>query len=204
MRSKLHFGIIIVLLAFLGRFIETPATPNQEITIQFSNANVSEIEVQNALQDIQQKLQKIGAESLLIGQDKNGNLKIAYYSVADVQSIEHILTNSSDFNFLLGESSFPSNKNSDKETLRDYKLNVSEIQKKNQNNDWDFDGVQIVELNQKTDRFNNLKKDASGSLYQLEVLHQLVKVGFRINSGTFILENRNLYEIPEVRAGPIS
>jgi hypothetical protein len=105
---------------------------------------------------------------------------------------------------LFEESSNSSNKNSDKETLRDYKLNVSEIQKKNQNNDWDFDGVQIVELNQKTDRFNNLKKDASGNLYQLEVLHQLVKVGFRINSGTFILENRNLYEIPEVRAGPIS
>lgn len=204
MRSKLHFGIIIILLAFLGRFIETPATPNQEITIQFSNANVSEIEVQNALRDIQQKLQKIGAESLLIGQDKNGNLKIAYYSIADVQSIEHILTNSSDFNFLFEESSNSSNKNSDKETLRDYKLNVSEIQKKNQDNDWDFDGVQIVELNQKTDRFNNLKKDASGSLYQLEVLHQLVKVGFRINSGTFILENKNPYEIPEVRAGPIS
>ncbi len=204
MRSKLHFGIIIVLLALLGRLVETPATPNQEITIQFSDANVSEIEAQNTLRDIQQKLQRIGAENLLVIKDDSGSFKIAYYSLTDAQSIEQILTDSSEFSFLLGVDTNNSNKKSDGDTVKDYNLNVSEIQKKDQKNDWDFDGVQIVELNQKTDRFNNLKKDASGSLYQLEVLHQLVKVGFRINSGTFIIENRNLYEIPEVRAGPIS
>ena len=58
MRTKLHFGIIIVLLALLGRLVETPATPNQEITIQFSDANISEIEAQNTLRDIQQNYKK--------------------------------------------------------------------------------------------------------------------------------------------------
>ena len=204
MRSKLHFGIIIVLLAFLGRFLEAPVTPNQQITIQFSDINVSENEVQNALEDIQQKLQKIGAENFLIDQDENGNLKITYYSATDVQSIQQILTNTPYFNFLFGIDTKGSNKKSEKEVLKDYKLNVSEIQKKSQKNDWDFDGVQIVEHNQKSDRFNTLKKDVSGHLNQSKVLHQLVETAFRINSEAFILNNKNTYEIPEVRAGPLA
>ncbi|WP_426429586.1 hypothetical protein ACPX19_08555 [Winogradskyella sp. HB-48] len=204
MRSKLHFGIIIVLLAFLGRFLEAPVTPNQEITIQFSDDNVSEIEVQNALEDIQKKLQKIGAENFLIDQDENGNLKITYYSATDAQSIQQILTNTSDFNFLFGIDANSSNKNPEKEVLKDYKLNVSEIQKKNQKNDWDFDGVQIVEHNQKSDRSYTLKKDVSGHLNKLKVLHQLVETAFRINTGAFTLNDKNTYEIPEVRAGPMA
>jgi len=204
MRTKLHFGIIIVLLAFLGRFIDTPATPNQEITIQFSDANVSEIEAQNTLRDIQQKLQKIGAENLLVVKDDSGSFKIAYYSLTDAQSIEQILTDSSDFSFLLGVDTTNSNKKSDKESLKDYKLNVSEIQKKDQNNDWDFDRIQVVEHNQKSDRFNNLKKDISGYLYQSDVMHQLVKTAFRIDSGIFFLEGKKAYQFPEVRAGPMA
>lgn len=204
MRTKLHFGIIIVLLAFLGRFIDTPATPNQEITIQFSDANVSEIEAQNTLRDIQQKLQKIGAENLLVVKDDSGSFKIAYYSVTDAQSIEQILTDSSDFSFLLGVDTTNSNKKSDKESLKEYKLNVSEIQKKDQNNDWDFDRVQVVEHNQKSDRFNNLKKDISGYLYQSDVIHQLVKTAFRIDSGIFFLKGKKAYQFPEVRAGPMA
>lgn len=204
MRTKLHFGIIIVLLTFLGRFIDTPATPNQEITVQFSDANVSEIEVQNALRDIQQKLQKIGAESLFVGHDKKGNLKISYYSATDAQSIEQILTNSSDFSFLFGIGPNNSNQNSDKGDFQDYKLNVSEIQKKNQKNDWDFDGVQIVEHNQKSDRFNNFKKDSSALLKQSAALHKLVKTAYKVNSDTSYLYGENTHEIPEVRAGPFS
>lgn len=203
MRTKLHFGIIIVLLAFLGRFIDTPATPNQEITIQFSDANVSEIEAQNTLRDIQQKLQRIGAQNLLVVKDDSGNFKIAYYSVTDAQSIEQILTDSNEFSFLLGVDTNNSNKKSDKDTLKDYKLNVSEIQKKDQKNDWDFDRVQIVEHNQKSDRFNNLEKDVSGYLHQSDVMHQLVKTAFRVNSGVFFLEGEKAYQFPEVRAGPI-
>ncbi len=203
MRTKLHFGIIIVLLAFLGRFIDTPATPNQEITIQFSDANVSEIEAQNTLRDIQQKLQRIGAQNLLVVKDDSGSFKIAYYSVTDAQSIEQILTDSNEFSFLLGVDTNNSNKNSDKDTLKDYKLNVSEIQKKDQKNDWDFDRVQIVEHNQKSDRFNNLEKDVSSYLHQSDVMHQLVKTAFRVNSGVFFLEGKKAYQFPEVRAGPI-
>ena len=112
MRTKLHFGIIIVLLALLGRLVETPATPNQEITIQFSDANISEIEAQNTLRDIQQKLQRIGAENLLVIKDDSGSFKIAYYSVTDAQSIEQILTDSNEFSFLLGVDTNKSNKNS--------------------------------------------------------------------------------------------
>ncbi|MHA7843254.1 MAG: hypothetical protein ACX93I_08045 [Winogradskyella sp.] len=204
MRTKLHFGIIIILLTFLGRFIDTPATPNQEITVQFSDANVSEIEVRNALKDIQQKLQKIGAQSLFVGHDNKGNFKISYYSATDVQSIEQILTNSSDLSFLFGIDPNKSNQNSDKGDFQDYKLNVSEIQKKNQKNDWDFDGVQIVEHNQKSDRFNNFKKDSSALLKQSATLRQLLKTAYKVNSGTSYLYGKNTYEIPEVRAGPLS
>ena len=204
MRTKLHFGIIIVLLAFLGRFIDTPATPNQEITIQFSDANVSEIEAQNTLRDIQQKLQRIGAENLLIVKDDSGSFKIAYYSVTDAQSIEQILTDSSEFSFLLGVDTNNSNKNSDKDALKDYKLNVSEIQKKDQKSDWDFDRVQITEHNQKSDRFNKLEKDVFSCFYQPDVVQKLVKATFRFNSGVFYLEEKKSYQTPEVRAGPVA
>lgn len=202
MRTKLHFGIIIVLLALLGRLVETPATPNQEITIQFSDANISEIEAQNTLRDIQQKLQRIGAENLLVIKDDSGSFKIAYYSLTDAQSIEQILTDSSEFSFLLGVDTNNSNKKSDEDTVKDYKLNVSEIQKKDQKNDWDFDRVQITEHNQKSDRFNKLEKDVFSCLYQSDVLQKLVKATFRFNSGIFYLEDKKSYQSPEVRAGP--
>ena len=204
MRTKLHFGIIIVLLAFLGRFIETPATPNQEITLQFSDVNVTKIEVQNALQDIQQKLQRIGAENFVVSHDDSGNLKIAYYSVTDAQSIEQILSNNSDFNLLFGVDSNTSNKNSDTKIVKDYKLNVSEIKKDSQTNDWDFDRVQITEHNQKTDRFNTIKKVVSGYLNQVDAINQLTQTAFKINASVYNVSGKKTYCIPEVRAGPLA
>ncbi|APY09074.1 hypothetical protein BWZ20_12515 [Winogradskyella sp. J14-2] len=199
-----HFGIIIILFTFLGRFIDASATPNQEITVQFTNTNVSEIEIQNAVSEIQKKLQKLGAENFYVGHDKNGNLKITYYSGRDVKSIEQVLNNSSDLSVLLTTDNSSNHQNSDKRSLQDYRLNVSKIQKKNQKNDWGFDGVQIVEHNQKTDRFNSLKKSVSGLLKHSATLHQLVKTVCKINSGVFLLDNKNTYEIPEARAGPLS
>lgn len=204
MRTKLHFGIIIILLAFLGRFVETPATPNQEIIIQFSDAKISDIEVQKTLQEIQQKLHRIGAESLVVDYDDSGNLKIAYYSVTDAKNIEQILTSSGNINVLFGVDSNASNNSSDSEKLKDYKLNVSEIKKDNQNTNWGFDGVQIVEHNQKTDRLNYLKKVISGYLNQTHTLCRLTKTAHQIDATPQSLSSKKTYSIPEVRAGPLA
>ncbi|MDY2587559.1 hypothetical protein [Winogradskyella aquimaris] len=201
MRSKLHFGFLIILLILLGKFVDNSAIPNQQIIIQFSDANISEIERAHIAEGIQLRLQNIGAENLHVDQDKKGNLIIAYYSYTNAAQIQKLLSQHDDVNYSLGINNH-SKGNSEKDILRDYKLNVSDIQKNNGNDDWGFDGIQIVEYAQKGDRLNSLKKDFPNYHYQSEITNNLVKVALIIHSGPLCLEDKLTHTIPEVRAGP--
>lgn len=201
MQSKLHFGFLIILLILLGRFVDNSAIPNQQIIIQFSDANISETEKAHIAQDIQLRLQSIGAENLHVDQDKKGNLKIAYYSCTNAAQIQKLLSQHDDINYSLGLNNH-SKENSKKEIVKDYKLNVSDIQIDNGNDDWGFDGLQIVEYTQKGDRLNSLKKDFPNYHYQSAITNNLVKVALIIHRGPLCLEDKLTHTIPEVRAGP--
>lgn len=204
MKSKLHFGILIILLAFLGRYIETSVAPNQQIVVQFSDTQITENDALKTIETIRLKLQAIGVEQIQIGQDQNGQLKITYFSDADIEQIESILSNEASFNFANNSNNDHSSKSPEENNLKDFQLNISEIQEIGQTTNWDFEGVEVVELNQKSDRFNNLKVDSSVPNSQMELTNLWVKVALRISIAAEVSIDNHSYKIPEVRAGPIA
>ena len=156
MKSKLHFGLLIMLMAFLGRYMQTTVVPNQQIVIQFSHTNISKDDAQNAIEEIQLKLYKIGVEDIKIGQDQNGQLKISYYSNAEIQHIKDVLSSEDSLKLSHNASDENSNNLPENDNLIDYELNISEIQKSNDNT-LGFESVEVTEISHKSDRFNNSK-----------------------------------------------
>ncbi|WP_299361004.1 hypothetical protein [Winogradskyella sp.] len=201
MKSKLHFGILIILITFFLRYLENSVAPNQQIVVQFSNSEISENETQKAIESIKLKLRSIGVEQTQVGEDQEGNLKITYYSTTDVKEIQGILSDLESFKLAYDFGSRYPNETPTENDSKDYKLNVSEIKKKSNTSDWDFEGVQIVEINQKSDRFNNLKKNTFGKQTNSELISQWVKVAIKAVNRDLSLENHS-YKTPEVRAGP--
>jgi len=199
MKTKLHFGILIVLLAFFGRCLEQSTNANQQIVIQFSDNDISKKDAQSTIDGIHKKLQSVGAEHIQIGHSENGQLTIIYYSNSDVAHIQDVLSNQEAF-----QIAYNSNDSQDypkEKRTKNYELNISEIQKSNPTN-WDFEGIQTVELKQKTDRFNNLKVNTSGQNLDSKYLNRSFQVAINVSSSVVIATDTISYRIPEVRAGP--
>jgi preprotein translocase subunit SecD len=201
MKTKLHFGILVILLAFLGTYLEQSTAPNQQIVIQFSNADISSEDAENTIEIVRKQLQRIGVTQIQIGQEDNGKLKITYYSDADVNRIQDILSQENHFNFAYGtdhnnSNDFPSNKN-----VSNYELNISEIQN-NLNTNWDFEGILLVEFNQETERFSNPTINSFGEVSSIDYNNSIVKVALSVNCKVANTIDNISYIIPEVRAGP--
>lgn len=203
MQTKLKFGILVLLLALFGRYLEQSAIPNQQIVIEFSNEDVSERDAKNTIDDIQLKLQSIGVEDIQIGQSENGQLKITYYSDADVTHIEEVLSTEQGFKLTYdsdedGSTNFPFEK-----ALEDYELNISEIQNGNTNTiNWDFESVKITELNQESERFYNAKVNSASKQLNSKYSNSLVTIAIEVNTTVVIAIDSVSYKIPDVRAGP--
>ncbi|WP_178984486.1 hypothetical protein [Winogradskyella helgolandensis] len=201
MKTKLHFGLLIILLAFLGTYLEQNTLPNQQIVIQFSDTDISSEDTENAIEAIQNKLQSIGVTHIQIGQSNEGQLRIIYHSNTDVDNIQNALFNVEDLNIAYDSNqnqsdSFPEHKNS-----KDYELNISEIKTSNTIN-WDFERIQVVEVNQKTDRFVYSKTTSFGHHFHNIENHFNSSVAVMISNNTTIVIDTISYIIPEVRAGP--
>ncbi|WP_422105648.1 hypothetical protein [Winogradskyella sp.] len=203
MKSKLHFGILIILTAFLLRYLEHSVIPNQQIIVQFSGSEINENDAQKTIESIKSKLHVIGVEQIQVGQDQDGNLKIVYYSTANVEDIQSILSNQEHFKLTYGFGIQNSSEIPAEEQSGDYKLNVTKIHENSNTADWDFDRVQIVELNQKSDRFNHLKKNTSGLQIDSEYLSTRIKATLNSSNENLNTDN-HAYLLPEVRAGPWS
>lgn len=203
MKSKLHFGILIVLITFLVRFLETPVAPNQQIVIQFSESEITDNLTAKTVDAIRTKLHVIGVEQIQVGQDADGHLKITYFSNTAVEEIQNILSDNANFKLTYGFEKEHSGKGSPDEKSDTYKVNVTEIHENSNSNSWDFDGIQVVEHNQKSDRFNNPKKHFSGHQIQSEFITEGVKITLNAIHKKLIKEHC-AYSFPEVRAGPLA
>ncbi|WP_179005397.1 hypothetical protein [Winogradskyella forsetii] len=203
MKTKLHFGIIVILLAFLGTFIEQTTLPNQQIIIQFSDTTVTAEDTENAIEAIQNKLQSIGVSQIQIGQTEKGQFKITYHSDAEVSHIQAILFQSENFKIAYEDSNRPSDRLPENQSSNGYELNISEIKTSSKVN-WDFDGVQITEINQKTDHSNPTKVDYSGVQIHTKQSNNIINVALLSNNSVAIAVDNRFYKIPEVRAGPTS
>ncbi len=199
MKTKLHFGILIILMAFLGRYLESSVVHNQQIVVQFSDLQITESESQKTIEAIQLKLQTIGVEDIQVGQDQNGQLKITYYSETDIQYIKGVLSDDESVEFAYNASGDHSDEFPEQQSTKDYELNISEI---NNTNIWDFEAVEIVELNHKSDRFSNLNDYNANAQIDLKLLGNLIKACVAYNNTIALVIDNQSYKIPEVRAGP--
>ena len=203
MKSKLHVGILIVLITFFVKFLDNPVAPNQQILIQFSDSDISEVEAKKTVETIQTKLHVIGVDRIQVEQDEKGQLKITYYSTTAVEDIQSILAYSENFRLTYGYADDNSDGTSDEKNSDHFKLDVSEIRDGNYSKNLDFDGVQIVEHNQKFDRFNHLKKHTSGHQINSRLISEKITVAINSLHENLSVDNYS-YQSPEVRAGPLS
>ncbi len=201
MKIKLQFGLFIVFLSFLGTYLEENTVPNQQIVIQFSDTNISSKDAENTIKVVKQQLQSIGVSHIQIGEHEDGQLKITYYSDAEVERIQNILSKEEGFKFAYESGSNNSDDFPENRSVNDYKLNISEIQNSSDTN-WDFEGIQIVEFNQKSDRFDNSKVNTSGENLNRTHSNSIVKIAIQVNSAVTIAIDNRSRKIPEVRAGP--
>jgi hypothetical protein len=201
MRQKLYLGFFVILLAIFAKALDHDTSPNQQIIIQFSDLDANAVDADYTIDGIRNRLSSLGAEKIEIGRDTNGHLKITYYSSIAIKQIKNILSKDQGFSFTNdANGSNPRHSQQDRSVL-DYELNISEIQNSG-NTNWDFNGIQVVELNQKSDRFSYPKTNNSGQQICLELGNQLIKVAVNTNNSNVLVLDTHSYKIPEVRAGP--
>ena len=199
MKIKLHLGVVMVILMFLGTYIEHNLVPNQQIVIQFSNHQISSEEANSAAEALKQQLKDIGAKKLDIGEFNSGQLTITYYSDTDVMRIQKVLT---DDDLVLDYSlENESNDKSIPEKEELYKFNVSEIQDSPINN-WDFEGTLVTELNHKSDRYYFPKLKYSFTKEDIENHSFKECLRLKIPSIYHFNKRKFAHRIPQVRAGP--
>jgi len=201
MKTKLHIGILVILLAFLGTYLEQSTNPNQQIVVQFSDKDIAKEDAVNAIDVVRRQLQGIGVEHLQIVHSDDGQLRITYYSDSDVARIQDILLKDVDFKFAYDSGDNSSDKLPENKNIKDYELNISEIQNSNDSN-WDFERTEVVELNQKSDSSYNPKVKSSGAQINKKHSNNLVSIALQVNNFVANATNHISYKIPEVRAGP--
>ena len=198
MKTKFHIGIIIVLLSLIGvHFGHTILpTPNQQIVIEFSETSFNFEETENVISHVKSKLQTIGIEPVAITELDSGQLRITYYSDSNIEFVQDKL--SEDFLTLNSNADNESEKGTD----LDYSFNISEIH--NQiDNDWGFNGIQVSETNQKSDRFNHFKFKTFRNLKSIIDFGFLNTNKLKSDANNIVVTNSFSYQFPEVRAGPI-
>lgn len=201
MLSKWCYSILIVGLAFVGA-VSLQETPNQEITLSFSEAYVSSEETQKAIVAVKAQLQSLGAKNIQVFSTEKGHLKIAYFSKEDVGAIKELLSSSKELKTSsFWNSNLPVNYPEEDNSIA-FNLEVSEIQKDSNANH--LGGKLAIETNTKNDlAFGSsdflLKANEDNSLL---ITKQLVKKVSAYRS--LIHKNSTRKKIPEVRAGPLA
>ncbi len=207
MMKKWYFGTLLTLLTMLVIVQQQTVVPNQEIVLEFINAEVTSVDAQNAITNVKKRLESIGVKYTRVSKSlEDGKLKIAYYSDADIEFIKKVLSKDQNVELDLDHVVYDQNKNKDQFPLnknsKDYNLDVYEIQKSTDFNT-DFNGKYVLEVNQKRDGYSGY----NGYTFAGEIdvnKDGLIKVAQKVYSKIAIAIDNTSRNIPEVRAGPIS
>lgn len=201
MKIRLHFGLIVVLIAFLGTYLETSTMPNQQIVIEFLDRDIAEDASKSTINSVKKQLERLGAALIKIDKNDVGQLVITYYSETDVEHIQKVLSNANDIKLAYeSENKGATNVPQDKKNNA-YKLDISEIQNSNPIN-WNFERTEIVELKLKSDHSHNFKENSSGQHVDENAISSKIRVAQQNNNSVSFTINEQSYKIPEVRAGP--
>lgn len=206
MKQKWYLSTFVLILVLLGYSRQQAYVPNQEIVMQFVDAEVTNDVTQNAIAIVKKQLQTIGIANIQVRETAAGRLKITYYSDLDVASIKRIF--SKEISLELGYTSlgpiedgeqdkFPSDKSSNS-----YNLNVCEIQN-SYDAESDFNGY-VLELNHENEHYYKPVVDGSLDNNDARERSRIEKIDYKTQRNiAFAIDNSSRI-IPEVRAGPAS
>ncbi|MEM5565215.1 hypothetical protein WNY78_08870 [Psychroserpens sp. AS72] len=203
MNSRWYISILIITLTFLGSIARTQqvATPNQEIVLQFSSINVSTQDTQNAIANLKEQLEVAGVNEIQVQTLSDGQLKISYFSNADVESIKALLSNECDLDLgYVSKSDKQSHTPSEEKNIA-YNFDVYEIQQGDDVSE--LDGKLALEVKAQDDRIYNPNVFASNQDVKIETKECIEKVAYKLSRTVSIATDNNSYKIPEVRAGPV-
>jgi len=172
---------------------EQKLAPNQEIVLQFTNHDTTSNHAQDVIAAVQYELQSIGAENIKVDKDKNGRLKITYYSNEAIAIIKSRLATK--------ESNTLGFVSIDDKDLEHYNFDVFEIENTSDSSS-DFGGKCIVEYKQDFDRFSKPNKQPHGLGADNKFNCFILKTALKTNKAIAIAIDNTSYNIPEVRAGP--
>ncbi len=203
MKNKWYISALIFALAIVGISLEQVSVPNQEIVLQFTDAEVTSHETQGAIAHVKSQLEAIDVDNIKIQELGNGTLKITYYSDIDVSEIKKIVTG--ERNVAVDYTSYNTNKEdtklpSEKDT-KTYQLDIYEIQDAN---DLVSSSGNVVELKSESIRFFTPDTYASINKLCSEGRNKAEKLAYIIHRNIAITIDDASYTIPEVRAGPIA
>lgn len=189
--------------AVLGQ--QKTTLPNQEIVLQFADAEVSLDEVHHTIFILEQQLRNIGIVDIQVSEQEDGELIISYYSDTNVESIKKLLSTQKEF--AIGVVASDENKlplpSLSKEDAFSYNWDVYEISN-GQCSYYDLGGGYAVEFKSGRDRFLNPNFHVPVEGFYFPVNEEFLN--YNVTSIIYIEVTKEYrsHEIPEVRAGPLS
>jgi hypothetical protein len=203
--SKWCVNVALIFIAVLGGILgqQQVAVPNQEIVLQFTNADISLNDTRHTIAIVEEQLELIGVYNIQVSEQENGKLIISYYSNTDVDGIKALLSKQREL--ALGFISFDNNEKpiqlpSDNASIG-YNLDVYEI-KDGQNLVSDLGGKSAIELKSGHYRFVNTNFYIPSDDIIIAGNEQILKVNYTFQRHLAITKDCKSYKIPEVRAGP--
>ena len=204
MLKKWYISTFIIVITLLGIASQKQVVlPNQQIVLQFTDTEISALEVKNTIAIVKKQLQDLGVNNIQVKKSEQGALKITYHSDADVASIKE--TFSKDAKLKIAQTK-RNNKNTnnfplDRHTIA-YNLDVYEIKEGNNTTDWGFKAVDVLEFKSKNNRLLNPNSPLFFSKLDLDTNTIVYKLTSKIRKNNAVSINEISCKIPQVRAGP--
>ncbi len=199
-----YIAAFTITLTFFGVSLEHATAPNQEIVLQFDANSISADEAQQTISNITDQLKSLGVAAIRVSEMQDGKLKVTYYSTLDVAVIEALFQTQNELQ--IGYDAFNDKDNSSKNPFNNdvttYKLEVVKIQK-DYGSDIGLHGL-LVEIKSAKDLYLNqfVSFATAETNFGLKPVVER-KIGEN-NRNVSLPKTKTSYEIPEVRAGPVS
>lgn len=197
MNAKWYFGALFIIFSYFGIVQDPVSTPNQEIVLEFTNAEVDQEEILNTIDDVRKKLLEIGVSNISIEETKSGTLKIFYHSLLHIDSIKEALL---DENELVVDQN--SEEQEDEQDSLEYKINVYEIGDTSDLSD--RNDKLVFEIKVHSDRFTNDQSDFFVRDTYESKANRLFNIAYKKYKNDPFSKDHTSHREPEVRAGPLT
>lgn len=206
MKRKWFFSVFVLTLVLLGYDRQQAYVPNQEIVMQFVDADVTCDVTQIATTLVKKQLETIGVSNIQVWETAAGRLKITYYSDVDVASIKRLFSEAIHLELSHASMGFDEDPKQDDFPLNHpsngYDLNVCEIQN-SYDAQIDFNG-HLLKLRIENESYYNPVLDMSFATINQDENKNREKVAYAIQKNKSLKIYNTSITIPEGRAGPIT